>query len=139
MLLISILSNLLGSADIVKILIPIFLAILFLQSGLDKVIDWKGNLGWLKGHFEKSPLKNIVPFMLGTITIFEIVAGLLSAVGAVNILLGNSAELALYGAELSALSIIMLFFGQRIAKDYAGAATLVGYFIVCILGILVLA
>jgi hypothetical protein len=67
------------------------------------------------------------------------VAGLLSAVGAVNILLGNSTELALYGAELSALSIIMLFFGQRIAKDYAGAATLVGYFIVCILGILILA
>jgi uncharacterized membrane protein YphA (DoxX/SURF4 family) len=139
MLFTSILPDLLGSSDVVKILIPIFLAILFLQSGLDKVIDWKGNLGWLKGHFAQSPLKNIVPIMLGTITVFEIVAGLLSAVGAVNILLGNSTELALYGAELSALSIIMLFFGQRIAKDYAGAATLVGYFIVCILGILILA
>ncbi len=139
MLLTSILSDLLEGSHVVKILIPSFLAILFLQSGFDKVIDWKGNLGWLKGHFEKSPLKNMVPFMLGTITVFEIVAGLLSAVGAVNILLGNTTELALYGAELSALSIIMLFFGQRIAKDYAGAATLVGYFIVCILGILILA
>ena len=29
----------------------------------------------------------------------------------------------------------MLFFGQRLAKDYAGAATLVPYFILAVLGI----
>ena len=34
----------------------VFLAILFLQSGIDKIIDFKGNLGWLQGHFAKSPL-----------------------------------------------------------------------------------
>jgi hypothetical protein len=33
-------------------------AILFIQSGLDKVFDWAGNLGWLKGHFEKTSWKS---------------------------------------------------------------------------------
>jgi hypothetical protein len=33
-----------------------FLAILFLQSGIDKVVDRRGNLEWLNGHFAKSPL-----------------------------------------------------------------------------------
>ncbi len=34
-----------------EILILIFLIIVFLQSGIDKVFDWKGNLSWLKEHF----------------------------------------------------------------------------------------
>ena len=38
----------------------------------------------------------------------------------------------------TALNIAMLFFGQRIAKDYSGATSLVPYFIVCIGEILLL-
>jgi len=34
----------------------------------------------------------------------------------------------LIGAQLSALSVLALFFGQRMAQDNAGAAGLVGYF-----------
>jgi len=33
---------------------------------------------------------------------------------------------------------VMLFFGQRIAKDYAGASGLVSYFIVAVVGLLLL-
>ncbi|MEM7373988.1 MAG: DoxX family protein [Bacteroidota bacterium] len=121
-----------------KILTSAFLAILFLQSGLDKIFDWSGNLSWLKGHFSKSPLKNTVPMMLGTITLVEVFAGALSAMGLISLLLSGSTTIALWGAELSALGLVMLFFGQRIAKDYAGAATLVSYFIVSVLAILLL-
>jgi hypothetical protein len=46
--------------------------------------------------------------------------------------------LALWGAQLSALNLVMLFFGQRIAKDYAGAAALVPYFLLSIGSILLL-
>jgi hypothetical protein len=43
--------------------------------------------------------------------------------------LQGDASWAIAGAQLAALNIVMLFFGQRLAKDYAGAASLVPYFI----------
>lgn len=132
------LSNLLEAIPSAKILISAILAILFLQSGIDKIIDWKGNLSWLTGHFEKSPLKNLVPMLLGIITVFELTAGITSMVGMFMLLLSGNAKIALIGAQLSALSIVMLFFGQRIAKDYVGAATLIPYFLLTILGILIM-
>lgn len=121
------------SSDITKVLLATFFAILFLQSGIDKITDYAGNLSWLKGHFGKSPLKNIVPMMLITITILEVLAGGFSAVGAVFILLGKGSQIAYFGAVLSSVSIVMLFFGQRIAKDYGGAAGLVPYFVLSVL------
>jgi uncharacterized membrane protein YphA (DoxX/SURF4 family) len=114
------------------------LAICFLQSGLDKVLDFKGNLAWLNGHFAKSPLRGQVAPMLVVVTILECAAGALCAVGVVQIILSSDMKLALLGAELAALNIVMLFFGQRVAKDYAGAAALVPYFIVCVGAILLL-
>jgi len=114
---------------LIKIFLALFFAILFLQSGLDKIIDWKGNLSWLKGHFSKTFLKNQVPLLLAVVTLTETASGVLSAVGVLEIIFSLKSNLAYYGAVLSALSILMLFFGQRIAKDYAGAATLVPYFL----------
>ncbi len=122
-----------------QVLATAMLAICFLQSGIDKVVDFKGNLAWLTGHFSKTPLRGHVAPMLVVVTILECAAGALCAVGVVQLALGNGAKAALYGAELSALNIVMLFFGQRIAKDYVGAATLVSYFILCVGAIVLLA
>ena len=116
----------------------LFLAILFLQSGLDKVFNYKGNKEWLTGHFAKSPLKNTVGLLLPTITLLEVAAGVCSALGVVLILLNGSTEIGLLGALLSALSILALFFGQRIAQDYAGAASLTTYFLISLAAIFVL-
>ncbi|WP_375757082.1 DoxX family protein [Corallococcus exercitus] len=121
-----------------QLLCAIFLAILFLQSGLDKVVDWKGNLGWLTGHFSKSPLKGVVTPMLAVITLMEVASGALSAAGAVALLVNGSPFLAYLGAVLSALSLLALFFGQRMAKEYAGAAVLVPYFVVTLAGVYLL-
>ena len=68
---------------VMQILVSAFLAILFLQSGIDKILDRRGNFEWLKGHFAKSPLAGIVPLLLISITILEVAAGVLSAVGCV--------------------------------------------------------
>src|ERR1700752_3699478 len=114
-----------GAVYLMQILASAFLAILFLQSGIDKVVDRRGNLDWLRGHFAKSPLAGIVPVLLAAITILEIAAGALSAVGCVLIVLTHDSTLAFYGAAFATISIIGLFFGQRMAKDYPGAATLV--------------
>ncbi len=80
----------LAPMQILQIFSTAFLAILFLQSGLDKVFDWKGNLEWLTGHFANSPLKGMVPLLLGVVTLVEVSAGVCSAIGAVAILLGGS-------------------------------------------------
>jgi diacylglycerol kinase len=116
-----------------------FLAILFLQSGIDKVVDRSGNLEWLKGHFAKSALAGAVPAMLTTITILELAAGILSAIGCIFVLLSRDSTVAFYGAIISAIAIISLFLGQRMAKDYAGAAVLVPYFLVALVAIYLLA
>ena len=53
-----------GATYLLQILVSAFLAILFLQSGIDKVVDRHGNLDFLKGHFAKSPLAGSVPAMV---------------------------------------------------------------------------
>ncbi len=112
-----------------EILLLVFLIVTFLQSGIDKIIDWKGNLGWLKGHFSKTPLKNMVPLLLGTVLLTEMVAGILCLIGLVQMATTGNTVMALYGAILSCLALLMLLFGQRIAKDYEGARTIAVYFI----------
>jgi hypothetical protein len=128
-----------GATYLLQILVSAFLAILFLQSGIDKVVDRRGNLEWLQGHFAKSPLSGIVPALLTAITILEVTAGALSAVGCVVVILLRDSTVAFYGAVVSAMAIIALFFGQRMAKDYAGAAVLVPYFLLTLAAIYLLA
>jgi len=111
----------------------LLVAVLFIQSGLDKIFDWNGNLEWLKGHFSKTFLGGMVPLLLGTITIMEIATGFLSAAGIVYFLISGSLKVIFYASVLGAVSILALFFGQRIAKDYPGAAVLVPYFILMII------
>ncbi len=124
---------------LMQILAAALLAILFLQSGIDKIVDRRGNLEWLKGHFAKSPLAGTVPALLTAITILEVAAGVLSALGCVLVLVMRDSTVAFCGAVISAAAIIALFFGQRIAKDYAGAAVLVPYFLLALVAIYLLA
>lgn len=122
--------------SIAKILSIAFLSIVFLQSGIDKVNNWSGNLSWMRDdHFAKTPLKNMVPLLLGVLTLLEITAGVLGGVGIVVYMTGGSATFMLWGAIFSAISLICLFFGQRMAQDYPGAASLVPYFILSIIAI----
>ena len=127
-----------GTILILQILTSAFLAILFLQSGIDKVVDRRGNLEFLRSHFAKSLLAGIVPLLITIITVLEIAAGALSAIGCVLIVVTHDPTVAFYGAVISALSILSLFFGQRMAKDYAGAAILVPYFLLCLAAIYLL-
>ena len=111
----------------------LFVAILFLQSGLDKVFNFKGNLDWLNGHFSKTFLASTVPMMLVTITIMEMATGVLAAAGLIYFIATGMAFVIFYAAILGAASLTALFFGQRIAQDYPGAAVLVPYFILLVI------
>ena len=117
-------------------LIGLFLSIALLQSGFDKITDRIGNLEWLRGHFSASPLHGLVPLLLSVVTVLEIFAGSFTLMGLfVNLVNGNNMLLTI-GLLIAALNFLALFLGQRIAKDYEGAAVLVNYFILNIIGLL---
>ena len=52
----------LSSIEVSQIFISMFLAICFLQSGIDKILDRNGNLEWLTGHFANSIFKKVLYF-----------------------------------------------------------------------------
>ena len=111
----------------------LLVAILFIQSGLDKVFDWKGNLEWITGHFSKTFLAPTVPMMLATITVMELATGFLSAAGIIYFLATGSLGVIFWASAIGAASLTALFFGQRVAKDYPGAAVIVPYFLLVLL------
>jgi|TARA_B110000908_G_scaffold31900_1_gene37987 uncharacterized membrane protein YphA (DoxX/SURF4 family) len=121
-----------------EVLTLLFLIVTFLQSGIDKLTDWNGNLSFIKGHFKNSPLKSMVPLLLAIVLIVEIAASLLMLVGVYQLYTSELKEMAALGVALSAVSLIFLLIGQRLAKDYAGAMTLAVYFIICIFGLYIL-
>jgi uncharacterized membrane protein YphA (DoxX/SURF4 family) len=128
-----------AASFILQVLVSAFLAVLFLQSGIDKVVDRAGNREYLNSHFARSPLAGTVGPMFLVITILEVSAGALSGVGCALLLLTRDSTVAYLGAVIGGVNIVALFFGQRVAKDYAGAAALVPYFLLALAAIYLLA
>ncbi|WP_375562128.1 DoxX family membrane protein [Bernardetia sp. OM2101] len=121
-----------------QIICSLFLAILFIQSGFNKVFRWDENWSWLVDHFKDSYLEKPITPLLVIVTIFEVAAGVFSAIGVITLLLTGDVKFAYIGAVLATINITMLFFGQRIVKDYVGAANLVAYFILCVMATYIL-
>lgn len=117
----------------IDVWIAAFFAILFLQSGFDKVTDRAGNLAWMVPHFEKSPFRGLVPTLLSILTLMEVATGALCLVAAVWVALSGG-DLLKWGMLASVITLLSLFTGQRLAKDYVGAASLAGYFAVAAIG-----
>ncbi|WP_181369545.1 DoxX family protein [Flavobacterium album] len=115
------------------IIILAFLAITFIQSGYDKVTDWKGNLEWLKGHFSQTPIRNMVPQALFLILALEVLSGAFAVIGIIEILVNEGDQFPIVAGILSAVTLLFLLLGQRMAKDYDGARTIVIYFIPTVL------
>ena len=117
--------------QVAPLLVLAFLAITFLQSGYDKIKDWKGNVEWLNGHFSNTVLVKQVPLALGIVLLLEIVSGVLCVSGIIQNIMQDVVirGLGFYGAILSCVTLLFLLFGQRLAKDYDGARTIVIYFI----------
>lgn len=122
---------------VAQVLASAFLSVLFLQSGLDKVLDWKGNKSYIGGFFEKTFLRRFSTFLLFVITLMEMATGVISAAGCLAVLVAQDSTIAFVGATLAGLTIVNLFFGQRIAKDYAAAAGMVPYFLATLAAVLV--
>lgn len=107
----------------------LFLTITFLQSGYDKLFYWKDNLDWLKGHFSKTPIKNMVPLSLGLILVLELISGIFSIIGVISLALYQDKQFGFFASIISVITFLFLLLGQRLAKDYDGARTIVIYLI----------
>lgn len=119
-----------------QILIAIFISIVFIQSGLDKVLNRRNNLEYFKVQFSKSIFNKVYPILLSILTILELVGGLILVYGIYFSFAEKTTLWIFYGLVYLAITMIFLLLGQRIAKDYVGAADLVPYFILIILGIM---
>ena len=124
----------------IVVLLPILtLGIAFLQSGIDKVFHFRNNLEWLTGHFAKSFLNSTVPLLLVLLTFLELLAGILSLVSPLILFTGEYANFLwfyLSAIFVNSITLLALFSGQRIAGDYAGAASLIPYIILSVFSLL---
>lgn len=117
---------------IAQVLGTALLGVLFLQSGLDKVFNWRGELGWISEHFAKTPLRGFVPQLLGVVTLLEVASGISCLLGSALLLGTGDPTFATLGATLAGATLLQLFAGQRIAKDYPGAASIAPYFLIAL-------
>ena len=125
-----------GPFELCQTLIAIFLMVVFIQSGVDKVLNRKDNLDFFKSHFSKTIFKNITPILLTILTILELIGGIVLAYGVFHTLYFLDTIWIFNGFVILSITLIFLISGQRIAKDYIGAADLIPYFILIMLGIM---
>jgi len=118
-------------------LVTAFFAIVFVQSALDKLVDSQGNIAFFTEHFGNSPFgPQAVRRLFWSITVIEAVAGALCTLG---LLLRDFRDkgfgVSACGLLVAGIALLCLLLGQRMAKDYAGAAVIAAYFAVLLIGL----
>ena len=125
-----------NAIEIVQILSSIFFAIVFFQSGTDKVIDRKGNINFFENHFKNTLFHKIYAQALTALMLLELIAASLCAYGCIYSIVYKNTDFIFYGLLVTSFILLSLLLGQRIAKDYVGAADITIYFILCIITIM---
>ncbi|MBK7957782.1 MAG: DoxX family protein [Bacteroidetes bacterium] len=115
----------------------LFWAITFLESAISKFSDIKGNQSYFKSVFEKTFIAPFINPTFWLVASLEVITGLLALLSIIFLYVDVKLfiVLATYTNIFIAALILMLFAGQRIAKDYQGASGIVPYIIVAALGL----
>lgn len=117
-----------------------FFAIVFLQSGIDKIADQEGNQSYFKSVFKNQPtLQSLVGPLFWGLTVLEMSAGVFCGLSILTLSFADGGFLARWGMRFSTLALLALIFGQRMAKDYGGAVVIATYFGVALIGNLLFA
>ena len=125
-----------NNIEIVQILVSIFFSIVFFQSSIDKINDREGNLKFFDQHFKGTFFQKYTSISLNLLALLEITSAFLCCLGIFYKLLYYDSIFIYYGLLMSAIVLLSLLLGQRLAKDYAGAADITIYFILCIVTML---
>jgi hypothetical protein len=122
---------------VARFLVTAFFAVVFIQSAIDKLVDREGNIAFFSAHFKNSPLPvAAVPRLFWMLTLLEGTAGVLCALGLLlGDFLGRGFGVSACGVSVAGVALLGLLAGQRIAKDYAGAAVVAAYFAVMLIGL----
>jgi uncharacterized membrane protein YphA (DoxX/SURF4 family) len=124
------------STKIGFLLILSFFSIVFIQSGLDKVFDHKGNLSFLRNLLGKFFNQSLITLAFISVTVLELFSGFLCLAGVFYTLFYDSSLIGLVGLIVGSVALLVLLFGQRVSKNYEGAKTITIYFILSIIGVL---
>jgi uncharacterized membrane protein YphA (DoxX/SURF4 family) len=117
------------------LLVLVFFLIVFFQSGLDKIFDYKGNLNFLKDLLKIYFSPTLIELALISVTILELTSGILCLIGIINFVFNDSNFIGLLGLIIGSIALLVLLFGQRVSKNYDGAKTIAIYFILAMVGI----
>ena len=112
-----------------------FFLIVFIQSGVDKIVDYRGNLAFLKDLFKAFFSPPLITLALISVTILEVISGGLCLIGIGDFILNDSSFIGLLGLITGSFALLILLFGQRVSKNYEGAKTIAIYFILAMIGI----
>jgi hypothetical protein len=63
------------------------------------------------------------------------ISGVLCLVGIVELYCYDLRLFGFYGAVYSCITLLLMLFGQRLAKDFDGARTIAIYFVIAVLGV----
>jgi putative oxidoreductase len=125
-----------SNLEISQILVSIYFSIVFFQSSIDKIIDRENNILFFNEHFKNTIIKKFVPMLLTSLAALEFFVASLNALAIIYSLLYSNLTFIFYGLLACSVVLLMLLFGQRLAKDYVGAADITIYFILCIITIM---
>lgn len=118
---------------LIQLFFAAFLAITFIESSVNKLINLKGTHDYFADKFKNTGLKGMIGVLLPVIIVMEGLTGLLSVIGFFLILIGNS-FVALVASIIAMITFLMLYMGLRISRDYPSAAGLATYIMVTLLG-----
>ena len=113
-----------------------FLSIVFIQSGLDKILNWKGNLEFISSTLSSKIPSFLVVFALFVVLLLETFGGFASLGGIIELICCKDPYLwAQIGILSCSSALLILLLGQRISQNYVDAKTIVIYFIVALIGL----
>lgn len=111
----------------------VFLLLTFGYSAFEKGVDFKGQTHWLKAHFSHQFSTRFVQIALTILIILDLLVSALSILGIVQLWCCNNWYFGMIASVWAGVTILCLLLGQRVAKDYQGAANLTVYFGVILL------
>jgi putative oxidoreductase len=120
---------------VLQCLLLLFPAVIFLQSGLDKAFKLGDNKAYILSVFENTFLKPISGILFFLLLILELGCGIIAVAAIVLLTSKGEYTIGYYTFLLSVITLTGLLAGQRIARDYAGAAGIMPYLILAFLGL----
>lgn len=106
-----------------------FISLSFGWSAFEKLWDWSAYLSGLETHFNERFSRRFLNGSLVGVFVLEVFSVLVLGYGTFEYVSHLVKETLIWGTFFSLSCLFVLLIGQRLAKDYDGARTVILYFI----------